>query len=343
MPSTLGITASDIPFPAITLNTASNFNQSIATLNATVSAYGSSTTISFEYATNTSFTGSTTVTGYVVSGGASSTTGDGVSVYANISGLTENTTYYFRATATNGGGTQTTASSNYLSFTTWHLIEWAMGTAGTYYLTLPTVTPTNGTQVIPGIKNVFILGGGGGHAGWGGCGGGYRLVSSRDFSSTANLQLTLIVGGGGASAGGSGGTSQITASNFTSIDAGGGASGDGGHVGYGDNANYVAGASASWTAGGKGDPIYLGYGGGAGISGNGGNAVAGNAYAYGGAGGAGGSAYGYNGGAGGSGYGNNGDYGSGAYYGYGSGGYNNGNVNGTAGSAGLVRFQYYGA
>jgi hypothetical protein len=318
--------------PSITIDSTTNYNQNIATFNATVNPNGASTSVKFQYSTN----GSTWTDGSTISG----LTGSSQSVYSNQTGLSENTLYYVRAVATNSAGTSTSSNT---TFTTWHLIEWAMGTGGTYYLSVPTVTPTGGSQVIPSIYNVFILGGGGGNAGYGGSGGGYRLVSSRAFSSTANLQLTLTVGGGGASAGGNGGTTQITASNFTSIDAGGGGYSSGGVAGYGDNPQYGTGAYNSYTNGGKNDPLYIAYGGGGGISGGGGAGAAGNGYGYGGLGGAGGTAYGYNGGAGGSGFGTNGDYGSGSYYGYGSGGYNNGNLNGTAGSAGLIRFQYYGA
>lgn len=319
--------------PSITVDSTSNYNQSIATFNATVNPNGASTSVKFQYSTN----GST----WTDSGTVSGLTGGSQSVYYNHSGLSENTLYYVRAVATNAAGTSTSSNT---TFTTWHLIEWASASAGTHYLSVPTVTPTGGSQVIPSIYNVFILGGGGGNSGSGGCGGGYRLVSSRAFSSSANLQLTLTVGAGGASGSNAGGTSQIVASNFSSIDAGGGGGGNSGSVaGYGDNPQYGTGAYNSWTAGGKNDPIYLAYGGGGGISGAGGAGAAGNAYGYGGAGGAGGTAYGYNGGAGGSGFGTNGDYGSGSYYGYGSGGYNNGNLNGTAGTSGLVRFQYYGA
>lgn len=328
-----GIVASSVVLPpTVSLSAASNFNQELATLNATVSANGASTTVKFQYSTSSTFTSYTEV-----NAATTPITGQSVSSYANITGLSVNTTYYFRCVATNDGGTTTSSS---LSFTTWRLIEWASGTAGTSYLSIPTVTPTGGTQVIPSIYNVFILGGGGGPVfGIGGAGGGYRLVSSRAFSSTSNLQLTLIVGvgGGGSTAGG---TTQITASNFTSIDAGGGGYGESAYVGYGDNAAHQSGVGATWTAGGKNDPIYVGNAGGAGINGAGGNGSAGNAYGYGGNGGAGGTAYGYNGGAGGGGGGTTTNGSNGSYHGYGSGGWGGNN---SAGTAGLIRFQYYGA
>lgn len=340
-----GFVASSVALPpTVTLNAASNYNQELATLNATVDANGYSTTVKFQYSTASNFSSYTEV-----NAATTPITGQAVSSYANITGLSVGTTYYFRCVVTNAIGTTTSSS---LSFTTWSLKNYANGTSGTYYLSIPTVTPTGGSAVVPSIYNVFILGGGGGAViyGAGGAGGGYRLVSSRAFSSTSNTQLTLIVGGGGSAGNGtdgaSGGTTQITASNFSSIDAGGGTggvynTGYGGNVGYGDNAGYTGGAYASYsdTTDPKNPIIYAAMGGGAGINGNGGNGSAGNGYAYGGAGGSGGSAYTYNGGAGGGGYSNTGSYGAaGAYYGYGSGGHANG-----SGSAGLIYFQYYGA
>jgi hypothetical protein len=339
-----GIVASSVALPpTVTLNAATNFNQELATLNATVDANGSSTTVKFQYSTASNFSTYTEV-----NAATTPVTGQAVSSYVNITGLAVNTTYYFRCVVSNAAGTVTSSS---LSFTTWSLKNYANGTSGTHYFSIPTVTPTGGSAVVPSIYNVFILGGGGGAQiyGAGGAGGGYRLVSSRAFSSTANTQLTLVVGGGGAAgngtSGASGGTTQITASNFSSIDAGGGTGGDyntgnGGNVGYGDNAGYTGGLYASYldSTDPKNPILYAGFGGGAGINGGGGNGSAGSGYGYGGAGGTGGSAYGYNGGAGGGGAGTSSYGGAGAYYGYGSGGHANG-----SGSSGLIYFQYYGA
>ena len=177
-----GIVASSVVVPpTASLSAASNFNQELATLNATVSANGDSTTVKFQYSTSSTFSTYTEV-----NAATTPITGQSVSSYANITGLSVNTTYYFRCVATNSGGTTTSSS---LSFTTWRLIEWVSGTAGTSYFSIPTVTPTGGTQVIPSILNVFILGGCCGSGGTGGAGSGYRLVSTRGFSSTANTQL----------------------------------------------------------------------------------------------------------------------------------------------------------
>lgn len=344
----LGIVASSIvpaSPPSVSINSTTNFNQDRATFNGTVSANGAiTTTIKFQISTNNSTwsdaSGGTTI---------SNTSSDNVSVFYNATGLSNGTLYYVRLVATNSMGTATSSST---TFTTWSLKTYASATPGTSTLNIPTITPTNGTAVIPSIYNVFILGGGGGGQANGGAGGGYRLVSSRAFSSTANTQLTLVVGKGGD--GGrispstvyvtSGDPTQIYASNFTSIDAGGGAANQGGtvYVGYGDNPAYRSGYSTSYTAGGKNDPIWYGYGGGAGIGGQGGDGAAGNGYGNGGSGGAGGSAYGYSGGAGGAGYGTTSSGSNGSNYGYGSGGSYIDSFNGNDGSAGLIRFQYFG-
>ena len=327
--------------PTITINTTTNYNQTLATFNATVNPNGGTTSVKFQYkkSADATWNDGQTITGL---------TGVSQSVYSNQTGLdgygTAGGNYDVRAVATNSAGSATSSTT---TFTTWRLIEWTSTSLGSNYsgttsFTVPTVTPTGGSTVIPTIYEVFILGGGQGCWGTGGAGGGYRLVSSRSFSSTSNTTLSLTVGAGGAGGGTAGGTTQITASNFTSIDAGGGQFTDSRTVGYGDNPAYVGGNVASWTNGGKNDPTYLGYGGGPGISGNGANGEAGNAYGYGGAGGAGGTAYGYNGGAGGYGYGTTSHYGNGSYHGYGSGGYGTA-FSGTAGTSGLIRFRYYGA
>jgi hypothetical protein len=315
--------------PTITINTTTNYNQNIATFNATVNPNGGTTSVKFQYSTNS---GSTWTDGATIS----NLTGNSQSVYSNQTGLSVATGYTVRAIATNSAGSTTSSTT---TFTTWRLIEWANGTAGTYSITVPTVTPTGGTTVIPSIYDIFIYGGGGGsNYGNGGAGGGYRLVSSRGFTSTSNQTLSLIVGYGGTNA--AGGTTQIYASNFTSIDAGGGGINDSAYVGYGDNPAYQSGVGASYSDGGKNSTIYLASSGGGGISGYGGNGSAGPGYGTGGYGGPGGTAYGYPGGAGGRGSGSTGDGAYASNYGYGSGG--NGREN-SAGTAGLIRFLYYGA
>jgi hypothetical protein len=343
-----GIVASSVALPPIiTINSTTNVSESRATFNATVNPNGYVTSVKFQYklVSSSTWTDGATITG--ITGGVQS-------VFSNQTGLNVNAStspnYDVRAIATNIVGETTSGTT---SFATWRLLEYTNGTQGGHSFTVPTITPTGQSPVIPSILNVFILGGGGGAGTFGGgAGGGYRLVSSRAFTNTSNTVLSLTVGSGGSvSIGGTGvqgGTTQITASNFSSIDAGGGTGGlstgglNGGNVGYGDNPGYGGGAGASFTdTGGKVPFTYTAGGGGAGINGGGGNATA-NAMvgAIGGNGGSGGQAYGYNGGAGG---GGTSDWASqhgsaGGFYGYGSGGSVQGN-----GTVGFIRFQYYGA
>lgn len=339
-----GIMASGIGSPPIvSISSTTNYNQNIATFNATVNPNGYTTSVKFQYSSNG---GSSWNDGATISG----LTGGSESVYSNQTGLTINdatgTAYLVRAIATNSIGSTTSGTT---SFATWSLKTYANGTAGSYSLTIPTVTPTGSSAVIPTVYNMFMFGGGGGSNFAGGGGGGYRLLSSRAFTNTSGNTLSLVVGGGGAgntgdSPTGAGGATSISASNFTTLSAGGGGGGqasgfgNGGNVGSGDNPAYSGGAYFQDTS--KFGSMY--YGGGAGIGGN--ARVVNPGYGTI-SGGHGGTAYGYSGGAGGRGtrffidptYGEgetNGDY----WKNYGSGGQSNND----AGSAGLIYFQYYG-
>jgi hypothetical protein len=349
MPIRHGLIASSVALPpTVSLSAATNFNQSLATLNATVSANFYSTTVKFQYNTTNNFSSYTEV-----NAATTPITGQNVSSYANITGLSVGTTYYFRCVATNAIGTTTSSA---LSFITWSLKQYSMSTygdtPGTYSFTVPTVTPTGGTVVAPTLYEVMVTGGGGG-AGYGGGGaGGYRLRSSYAFSSGANTSMTIVVGGGGG-AQASGGQSYITGTNLTTLTAGGGgpgsaaAAGSGGSLGTGDVA-YSGGSgiySIGYDAktGSYTDTTRWGTGGGAGWSGNGGNAYNdpnnffGNS--FGGNGAAGGGAYGISGGAGGGGYGTGGSGNTGSYsVGYSNGGDKINNV----GVRGAVAFKYYG-
>jgi hypothetical protein len=337
-----GIVASSVGLlPTVSLSAATNFNESRATLNSTVSANGFSTTVKFQYSTSSVFSSFTEV-----NAATTPITGQSVSSYANITGLAVNTTYYFRCVATNAIGTTTSSS---LSFVTWSLKTYANGTAGSHSFTIPTITPTGGSALIPTVYNMFILGGGGGAAQNGGGGGGYRLLSSRAFTNNAGSGLSIVIGGGGSgngtvgvndTTGTNGGTTSISASNWTTLSAGGGNTGiaprtsRGGTVGSGDNPAHGGGYGPFYEI----KTIENAFGGGGG--GTNGAGADGNLDVAGGNGGSGRSEYGYNGGAGGGG-GTNGTKpagSAGAFAGYGTGGTGNaGN-----GSAGLVRFQYYG-
>lgn len=342
-----GITGVRKLAPTVTINSTTNFNQSIATLNATISANYSSTTVSFQYSTASNFSSFTTAS-------VSAVTTQSQTRHANITGLAVGTLYYVRVVATNAGGTTTSSST---SFTTWSLKQYSMSTygdtPGTYSFTVPTVTPTGGSAVAPTLYEVMVTGGGGGAGYAGGGAGGYRLRATYAFSSGANTGMTIVVGGGGSGVGGAGGQSYITGTYLTTLTAGGGgggspaAAGSGGNVGTGDVA-YTGGAGMYSTAldiktGPYTDYSRWGTGGGAGWSGNGGAAYLANGGFFddivGGSGGAGGGAYGISGGAGGGGYGTGGSGSVGSY----TVGYSNGGdkINGV-GVRGAVAFKYYG-
>jgi hypothetical protein len=83
--------------PVVTTNPATNVTASSATLNGSVDPHGLTTTVNFQYGTTTSY-GHTTA--------MQSQTGNTYrNIAANISSLTTHTTYHFRITATNSGGT----------------------------------------------------------------------------------------------------------------------------------------------------------------------------------------------------------------------------------------------
>ena len=91
--------------PTVTTNAATSITQTTATLNATVNAHNDTTTaLTLRYATTSAGVAagtSPTVSPSSVSGATN------VSVSASITGLTANTTYFFRVSATNGQGSNT--------------------------------------------------------------------------------------------------------------------------------------------------------------------------------------------------------------------------------------------
>jgi alpha-amylase len=101
-------TGSSIARPSINSESSSSVAETTATLNTTVTPNGAATTVSFQYGTTESL-GSTTA-GQGIGSGSSP-----VAVSANLTGLQANTTYYFRAVATNS---QVTTTGNTLAFTT---------------------------------------------------------------------------------------------------------------------------------------------------------------------------------------------------------------------------------
>jgi hypothetical protein len=347
MPIRHGLVASSVALPpTVTLNAASNFNQELATLNATVDANGYSTTVKFQYSTASNFSSFTEV-----NAATTPITGQAVSSYANITGLSTNTTYYFRCVATNDAGTTTSSS---LSFTTWALQVYERSTSGGTTFTIPTVTPTGGSAVAVSILDIIMFGAGGGASsvggGSGGGGGGYQNVGSRSLSG--NRSITTSVGAAGSGDGSNGGNTTITG-DITSLTANGGNGSS--------NSTFTAGSSGNGNAGGtyaEYDPdgsgkglsnVAFGGGGGAGAVGSNGSASASGT--FGGNGGAGVSitsggvtrAGGAGGGGGTSvpqpvGTTSNGSRGSNNSYGSGA----NGHSSSTA-QDGYIRFRYYAA
>jgi len=254
MPIRHGFIASSVALaPTVSLSAASNFNQSVATLNATVDANFYSTTVKFQYNTTNNFASFTEVN-------ASTTpiTGQSVSSFANITGLSVGTTYYFRCVASNAIGTTT---SSVLSFTTWSLKTYLNTTAGSWSLSIPSVTPTGGSAIAPVILEMLLYGGGGGANYAGGGGGGYRLFSSHTSSTAGTQTISGSVGAGGAGGNGgvgaggagAGGSTTLTIGSTTWTGGGGGTgahpgscgapNGTGGAVGSGDNPSRGGGSN----------------------------------------------------------------------------------------------------
>lgn len=365
MPIRRGTFASSVAqAPEVSTNAATNFNQSQATFSAYVSANQYLTTVYFDYATNSAFTGATTITYGTV-------TAQDSFVDSTPTGLSVGTLYYVRCRAVNSVGT---TIGNTVSFTTWSLKTYLNTTAGAFSVSVPSIP-----GVAPTLYEMLIYGGGGSAAYGGGGGGGYRIFSSHSSSASGTQTITGTVGAGGpynssnAQPAPSGGNSTITVGS-TTWTAGGGTGGGwltnaAGSAGSGDNPSYGGGAGYygytyisgynQYCCGGfdkygnclgycpdYGSPIYTtdysryAGGGGGGTDGGGANAgypdVGGN-------GGPGGGAYGLRGGNGGGGggtaaWGSAGSVaaGSGPIVGTGGTGWWN------AGVAGGVTFKYYG-
>ena len=84
--------------PSATSNSATNLGTTTATLNGTVNANSFSTTVTFEYGTNTSYGSTITATQSPISGSSNT------AVSAGIAGLTPNTLYHYKVKTVNCGG-----------------------------------------------------------------------------------------------------------------------------------------------------------------------------------------------------------------------------------------------
>lgn len=94
--------------PTATTGSASAITNSGATIGATVNANGTDTHIYFLYAANSGLSGATQTPSQDIGSGTT-----GVSVSANIAGLSAGTAYYFRVVATNGSGTVSGSVANF--------------------------------------------------------------------------------------------------------------------------------------------------------------------------------------------------------------------------------------
>ena len=84
--------------PTVTTSSATNITESTATLNGVVNPNNSSTSVTFEYGTTTSYGNQITAIQSPISGSID------VNVSADITGLSPNTTYHYRVVGNNEGG-----------------------------------------------------------------------------------------------------------------------------------------------------------------------------------------------------------------------------------------------
>lgn len=268
--------------PTVSISSTTNFNQSVATFNGTVSANGATTTtIKFQISTDNSnwsdATGGTTI---------SNTSSQSVSVYYNATGLSVGTLYYVRLVATNSAGTTNSSST---SFTTWNIQVYERTTSGGTTFTIPTVTPTGGSAVTVSIYDIIMFGGGGGAGTGGGGGGGYQSLTSASLSGSRSI--TTSVGGAGANEGANppvaGGATTISG-DISTLTASGGGVGSGFSSGSSGNGNAGGGfATYDYSPGDKLGYTNAGCGGGGGAGGNGSGGAANSSGTYGGTGGTG--------------------------------------------------------
>lgn len=233
--------------PTVTTNAVDSFNQSQGNANATVSANKYLTTVYFDYSTSSSFSTYSSVT-------HGTTTSQSASVASTITGLAVGTLYYVRCRAVSAIGT--TIGST-VSFTTWSLKTYTNTTAGSWSLSIPSIT-----GVAPTIYEMLLYGAGGGANYGGGGGGGYRLASSHTSSATGTQTVSGTVGAGGAAGNGGTGTGTATTGGSTTLTVGsttwtggGGTAGEhpgnvgspfgrGGTVGSGTNGVNIGGTNA---------------------------------------------------------------------------------------------------
>ncbi len=107
--------------PVVTTGTSTGITASVAILHGTINPNGAATTAQFEYGLSTSYGSTTAVT-------LSPANGMGVQIVsASLGGLQAASTYHYRLTATNGGGTN---SGNDMTFSTYPEVPYSYTTTG---------------------------------------------------------------------------------------------------------------------------------------------------------------------------------------------------------------------
>lgn len=125
--------------PTVTTGAATSITTGGAVLNSTITANGASTAVTFEYGTTSgSISGSYSTTGLAATPSAVTTSAS--ATYA-LSGLTCNTTYYFRAKGVSSGGTVYGNESSFSTLPT-------CGTTTTVSETTSNNNSTSGAQVV---------------------------------------------------------------------------------------------------------------------------------------------------------------------------------------------------
>jgi hypothetical protein len=99
-----------VALPTVTTSSASSVSTTSATVSGSVNPNGASTTAYFEWGTSSTLSTSTATASQSIGSGTSA-----VSVTANLTGLSANTTYYYRVVGQNSGGT---VRGSIVSFTT---------------------------------------------------------------------------------------------------------------------------------------------------------------------------------------------------------------------------------
>jgi hypothetical protein len=237
--------------PVVVAQPASNFNQDRSTFSAYVNTNGYNGTVYFDWSTSPSFSSYSILNNGTVNG-------SNVFTFINHTGLSPGTIYYYRCRVVTPVG-ETIGASN--SFTTWSLKTYTKTDAGSFSVSIPSITPYGGSPIAPTVYEMLLYGAGGGANYGGGGGGGYRIFSSHVSSVGGTQTISGSVGAGGAAGNGGTGTGTATTGGSTSLTIGsstwvggggtagqhpgvnGAPNGRGGTVGTGDNGANLGGTN----------------------------------------------------------------------------------------------------